>query len=508
MRYDEYRGYDAVGLAELVARGDVHPTQLLRLALDRCAKVDPALNAVSLLMERAGEDLARRPELGGPFAGVPFLLKDLGQDYAGYPTSGGTGPLRSIRATRHSTVVQRWLDAGLVIFGKTTTPEFGSKAITETKTFGATRNPWDTTRTPGGSSGGSAAAVAAGIVPMAGASDGGGSIRIPAACTGLFGLKPGRGLVPSGPDVGDPLFGAATPGVLSRSVRDTAAMLDILGRPDPGAPYAVPRPDRPFRDAVTEPPRRLRIGFTSDSPQGTAVDPEAVRAVEDAAALLESLGHTAEPATLGIDGRRLALDFMTVWTAAAAAELDRTCRLTRSSPTDFDIDTQVLAAVGRAVPAPELVLAHARWNDYTRALAEFHSTYDLLLTPTLAAPPLRIGQNRTPALADTVLPPFLQLGAGKVLGRTDFYRNLVTANLSAVPFTQLANITGRPAMSVPTYWTAAALPLGTQFVGPSGSEYLLLQLAAEIETARPWFDRCPPESGIQQPIAAGVAQSV
>ncbi|NNH69991.1 amidase [Nocardia uniformis] len=502
MRFDEYRAHDAVGLGELVARGEVRPSELLELALDRRSAVDPVINAVSLLMAETGKELAERPAGDGPLAGVPFLLKDLVQDFAGYPTSGGTGPLRSVRATRHSIAVEHWVAAGLVIFGKTTTPEFGSKAITETKTFGATRNPWDPSRTPGGSSGGSAAAVAAGIVPVAGASDGGGSIRIPAACTGLFGLKAGRGLISSGPVFGDPLFGAVSEGVLSRSVRDTAVMLDILSPPDPGGPFTVKRPDRPFREAVTEPPRRLRIGFTHESPMGTPVDVEAVRAVEDAARLLESLGHTVEPAAPAIDGKQVAVDFMTVWTASVAAELAHACRVSGAPPTDFDIDTQVLAAIGRAVSAPRLMEAHARWNVYTRALGEFHATYDLLLTPTLAEPPLRIGQNRTPALADTLLPPLLRLGVGRILSRSDFYLDLMTANLAAVPFTQLANITGRPAMSVPTHWTATGLPMGTQFVGPSGSEYLLLQLAAEIESARPWFDRCPDEKGLVRPKSA------
>ncbi|WP_067677877.1 amidase [Nocardia miyunensis] len=496
MRYDEYRAYDAVGLAELVARGEVRAVELLELALDRCAQVEPAINSVSLLMEENGRRLAAREDLAGPFAGVPFLIKDLAQDYAGYPTSAGTGPLRSIPATGHSLVVRRWLDAGLVIFGKTTTPEFGSKGITETRTFGATRNPWDTERTPGGSSGGAAAAVAAGIVPVAGASDGGGSIRIPAACTGLFGLKAGRGLIPNGPVLGDPLFGAVSEGVLSRSVRDTAAMYDVLGVPDPGAPYEVPRSRRPYLDAVKDPVCRLRIGFTHESPQGTPVDPEAVRAVEDVAALLESLGHTVEPAAPNLDGRRLGMDFMTVWTAWCAAELAEACHETGASAADFDLDTQMLAAVGRAVPSPELLLAQARWTEYTRALADFHETYHLLLTPSLAEPALRIGQNRAPAIADVVVPPLLRLGAGKILSRTGYYRDVVTANLAAVPFSQLANITGRPAMSVPTHWTATGLPLGTQFVGRPGSEYLLLQLAAEIETARPWFDRHPPESAL------------
>ncbi|WP_067546498.1 amidase [Nocardia crassostreae] len=494
MRFDEYRAHDAVGLAALVADKQVDPSELLALALARCGAVDPVLNAVSLLMTEVGEKLARQPG-DGPLAGVPFLLKDLVQDFAGYPTSAGTGPLRTVPAQRNSIAVDRWLAAGLVIFGKTTTPEFGSKAITETRAFGATRNPWDTDRTPGGSSGGSAAAVAAGIVPVAGASDGGGSIRIPAGSTGLFGLKAGRGLISSGPLYGDSLFGAVTEGVVSQSVRDTALMLDILSPPDPGAPYAVARPDRPFLDAVTEPPRRLRIGFTHESPMGTPVDPGAVRAVENAARLLESLGHIVEPAAPAIDGKQMALDFMTVWSAAAAAELAHACAVSGSPTTDFDIDTQVLATVGRAVAAPELIAAHARWNLHTRALADFHTTYDLLLTPTLAEPPLRIGQHRTPAIASTLLPPLLRIGAGKLLSRTDFYVDLVTANLAAVPFTQLANITGRPAMTVPTHWTATDLPLGTQFVGPPGSEYLLLQLAAEIETAQPWFDRHPAELG-------------
>lgn len=492
MRYEEYRAHDAVGLAGLVARGEAHPTELLQAALDRHAQVGPAINAISLLMDQVGKELADRSDRSGAFAGVPFLIKDLMQDYAGYPTSAGTGPLRRIPAEQHSVAVRRWLAAGLVVFGKTATPEFGSKGITETRTFGATRNPWDLGRTPGGSSGGSAAAVAAGIVPVAGASDGGGSIRIPAAHTGLFGLKPGRGLVSSGPVLGDPLFGAASEGVLSRSVRDTARMLDILAVPDAAAPFHIERPDRPYFDAVTDAPRRLRIGFSHESPLGTPVHAEAVRAVEDAAKLLESLGHRVESATPKIDGKQMAMDFMTVWTAVSAAELAEACRRTGARPGEFDIDTQVLAAVGRAVSAPALVEAQARWNIYTRALAEFHERFDLLLTPTLAEPPLLIGQNRTPAALERALPPLLKLGAGNVLPRTDFYRDLVTSNLSAIPFTQLANITGRPAMSVPTHWTAAGLPLGTQFVGPPGSEYLLLQLAAELETAVPWADREPP----------------
>src|SRR5690606_7132113 len=380
MRFDEYRAYDAVGLAELVAAGEVRPIELPELALARCAEVDPELDALTLLLEAPARKRAAG-RLEGPFAGVPFLIKDLLQDYAGFPTSAGTGPLRGVPAAEHSIVVRRWLDAGLVIFGKTTTPEFGCKAVTVSRTFGITRNPWDLARTPGGSSGGSAAAVAAGVVPVAGANDGGGSIRIPAACTGLFGLKPGRGLVPNGPLAGDSILGAGVQGVVSRSVRDTAAMLDILSAPDPGAPYTVARPWQPYREAMAMPPGPLRIGFTDRSPLGTEVDEHAVAAVTRAARLLETLGHAVEPAEPAIDGQRLAQDFMTVWTAHLAASVAQTCARTGASPAAFDVDTQAMAAVGRALAAPELVAAGDRWNEYTRALADFHSRYDLLLSP-------------------------------------------------------------------------------------------------------------------------------
>ncbi|PXX71379.1 amidase [Nocardia tenerifensis] len=494
MRYDEYRGYDAVGLAELVAKGEVRPAELLEVASDRRDQVDPAINAISLRMDEVGRAAADGP-FEGPFAGVPFLLKDLGQDFAGYPTGSGTGPLRKVKADNNSTVVQRWIDAGLVIFGKTTTPEFGAVAVTETRTYGATRNPWNLDHTPGGSSGGSAAAVAAGIVPMAGASDGGGSIRIPAACTGLFGLKAGRGIIPAGPDVAESIFGASTAGVLSRSVRDSAVMLDLLSEPDPGGPYLSARPAQPYVTAVDAPPRRLRIGFSHESPLGAKVHPEAVRAVEATAALLERLGHDVEPAAPRIDGRRAAHDFMTVWAASLAARLARARKLTGAKESDFDLTTRVVAAAGRAHSAATLFEAHGRWNTYTRALAEFHDTYDLLLTPTLAAPPLRIGQTKPPVAVEKIMALLLELRAGTAITRTPTYRDLVLTNLAPVPFTQLANLTGRPAMSVPLHRTADGLPLGTQFVGPLGSEFLLLRLAAQLEQAQPWRHLEPPELG-------------
>ncbi|ASF11681.1 putative amidase [Nocardia brasiliensis NBRC 14402] len=501
MRYDEYRAHDAIGLAHLVADKQLHPTDLLAAALARCEQVDPALNAVSLLMAEVGRATAANP-IEGAFAGVPFLIKDLSQDYAGYPTASGTRALQKFPAGNHSIMVRRWIEAGLVIFGKTTVPELGIKPVTETSAYGATRNPWDLHRSPGGSSGGSATAVAAGIVPVAGGNDGGGSIRIPAAWTGLFGLKPGRGLLPCGTKGGDYLHGLATEGVLSRSVRDTAAMLDILAGPDPGARYRHDGPGCVFADAVTEPPRRLRIGVASESPIGTTVHSEAVRATEHTAALLESLGHHIDYTAPEFDGRALAADFTTIWSAHVAADVAQIRRRTGAAERDFAFDTRVLAAAGRTTPAHELVAAYERWNDYTRALADFHEKYDLLLTPTVAEPAPRIGQLETPPALKLIAAPLLTVGAGRPITHNKIFRDHVIANLAVVPFTQLANITGRPAMNVPLYRTPDGLPLGTQLIGGPGSEYLLLQLAAQLEIASPWAHLEPPEPVLDTPAAS------
>lgn len=491
MEYGEYRKYDAVGLAELVARGEVSPGELLETAIDRADQVDGRLNAIVRRMD----DLARQQtagELSGPFAGVPFLLKDLSQDYAGVATGSGSRALRRHAASRHSLVVRRWLDAGLVIFGKTATPEFGTKGVTESKATGATRNPWNLAHTPGGSSGGSAAAVAAGVVPVAGAGDGGGSIRIPAACCGIFGLKPGRGLVPAGPDVAEPLSGAATDGVVSRTVRDTAAMLDVLTRtPDLGGPYLPAVPDTSYVELAKRTPMRLRIGFTTRSPLGTPVHADAVAAVEQAAALLDGLGHDVQPAEPEIDGVALARDFMTMWSAQTAATIERIKQATGARNRDFEVDNRLLAASARAVRAADYAASRERWNVHTRALAAFHERFDLLLTPTLAGPPVRVGELTTP--------PLLRLGGELLLllrltgpfTRTRTWNDQVLANLEQVPFTQLANLTGRPAMSVPLYRTADGLPLGVQFVAGLGGEATLLALATQLEAERPWADAEP-----------------
>ncbi|MEU2754389.1 amidase [Streptomyces albidoflavus] len=490
MEYAEYRAHDAVGLAALVAGGEVSAAELLEVAVARAEAVDGKLNAIVRPMYDLARDRTRTP-LTGPFAGVPFLIKDLSQDYAGLPTGSGSRSLAHLSAERHSAVVERWLEAGLVIFGKTNTPEFGAKGITEPEVNGPTRNPWDLSRTPGGSSGGSAAAVAAGVVPMAGANDGGGSIRIPAACCGLFGLKPGRGLVPVGPATAEDLHGAATNGAVSRTVRDSAALLDVLtARPDPGGPYLAARPELPYAELARR-PRPLRIGFTTRSPIGTEVDPHAVAAVDETVGLLARLGHQVEPAEPDIDHRQLALDFLAMWTTQLAQTVDEIRRTTGAGPGDFELDTHLLAAAGRSLPAPRYFAAHQRWNTYSRQLAAFHDRYDLLLTPTLARPPVRIGELDTPAPVRTLARGLMKAGLLGTLAGTKAWERAVIANLAATPYTQLANITGRPATSVPTYRTPEGLPLGTQFVGPLGGEGTLLALAAQIEAEQPWAHREP-----------------
>ena len=493
---------DATALAELVAAHEVTTAELLALARERARQVNPRINAIIREMTEIADARANE-SLAGPLAGVPFLLKDLAQEYAGVPTSYGSKALVGHVATEHATVTQRFLNAGLVIFGKTNVPEFGAKGVTEPDVFGAARNPWDLSRTPGGSSGGSAAAVAAGIVPAAGANDGGGSIRIPAACCGLVGLKPGRGVVAFGPTYGEPLFGMAVQGAVSRTVRDSAALFDAVAGPEPVWTYPGARPDKPAREWIETPPRTLRIGWSAASAVNPSPHREAVAAVESAAALLAELGHEVEEVPQPYDDGALARDFLTIWFAAVAFEVAQAKRETGATNRDFEADTLALAELGRANGAVKASEALANTHAYVRSLAEFHERYDLLLTPTLAEPPIAIDRLRTPPEFQRGSRILAAVRGGAVLKFLPIVDRLIEENLGWVPYTQLANVTGRPAISVPLHWTAENLPLGVQFVGTLGAEGLLLQLAAQLEQARPWADRRPPEpSGALRPRTA------
>ncbi len=488
MNFEEYRTYDATGLAKLVADKEVSAAELLTLAQERAAAVNPRINAIV-------RDVPAAPpaELSGPFAGVPFLIKDLSQDYAGLPTSAGSRALMSLPAAAHATVVARWIDAGLVIFGKTNTPEFGAKGITEPVAWGPTRNPWDLARTPGGSSGGSASAVAAGIVPCAGASDGGGSIRIPAASCGLVGLKPGRGLTPSGPATGESMHGAAVQGVVSRTVRDTAAMLDVISGGEPCGPFVPGLPDSPFSSCVGAEPPKLRIGVRVPSAITPAPHPEAYAAVEAAAQALTELGHHVDELPQApFDDAALAREFLLGWFVHAAWELAEAKRLTGAADELFERDTRIMAALGRATSAVDYVDAVQKRHEHTRRLTTFFESYDLLMTPTLATPPPKIGEFDMPIALQRGADVMIKTGTARMLRYTKVVDDMVDKNLGWVPYTQLANITGRPAISLPLHWTAAGLPLGVQFVAPLAGESLLIRLAAQLEQALPWADRVAP----------------
>jgi Asp-tRNA(Asn)/Glu-tRNA(Gln) amidotransferase A subunit family amidase len=487
MNFDEYRSYDAIGLADLVATKDLKADELLTLAKERAAAVNPTLNAIIRDVPAVPSD-----ELTGPFAGVPFLIKDLAQHYAGLPTSDGSRALQSRPVTEHATVVQRWIDAGLVIFGKTNLPEFGAKAISEPLAWGPARNPWNTDRTPGGSSGGSAAAVAAGIVPVAGASDGGGSIRIPAGCCGLVGLKPSRGLMPSGPAAGESMHGAAVQGVVSRTVRDTAAMFDVMIGGEPSGPFQPAMPTTSFRSNVGADPGKLRVGVRVPSAITPQPHKEAYAAVEGAARTLTELGHeVTELADAPFDDAALAKDFLLTWFVYVAWEVAEAKRLTGAGDDAFERDTLVIAALGRATSGPDYVDAVQRRHDHTRRLTDYFESYDLLLTPTMATPPPTIGEFDLPVPLQRATDVLLKTRTARFLKHTPIVEDLIEKNLGWVPYTQLANLTGRPAISLPLHWTADGLPLGVQFVAPLGGEPLLIRLAAQLEQATPWIDRVP-----------------
>jgi amidase len=493
MKTSEYLQHDAVGLAALVKRGETSAHELLELALRQSAGAQPKTNAICRLMESEARAQLKE-QLDGPFAGVPFLIKDCAQDYAGLPTTFGSRSMAGAVAPQHAYVVRRFLEAGLVIFGKTNLPEFALKGVTDSKLFGRAQNPWDFERTPGGSSGGAAAAVASGVVPMASGSDGGGSIRIPAAYCGLFGLRPSRGRISPGPAEGEIWYGASAEGVISRSVRDTAGMLDLLAGGEAGDPFVVARGSEPYAALMQRDPPRLRIGFSSVSPIGTDVHPEAVAAVNDAAKLLATLGHEVEEATPEIDGAALAKSFLHIYFGQVSAFVMQ-AKATGARGSDFELLTRLTATLGNATSSGAMTVQLRKWNEFARALARFHARYDLLLTPTVAHPAIKHGQGDLSAAEQAILNLLERTRLLGLLARLGVLDGMVDKiardSLQYVPFTQLANLTGTPAMSVPLHWTADGLPLGVQFVARFGEEDRLLQLARQLETARPWFSRLP-----------------
>jgi len=386
--FPEYETYDGLGLALLVREKQLSPAELYEASLERIERINPTINAVVTFMYEQGRQALTSLPGGAPFEGVPFLLKDQIQAYAGVPLSDGCKALRNYIPDYDSEMVIRFRQAGVVILGKTNLPEFGLLGITEPEAFGACRNPWNSEHTPGGSSGGSAAAVAAGMVPLASGNDGGGSIRIPAAYCGLFGLKPTRGRNPTGPVHGQIWQGAVEEHVISRSVRDSAAMLDATHGPDNGAPYVIRPPKRSYLQEVEKDPGQLRIAVNTRSPIGTPVHPECCRTVEETARVLESLGHIIVEAEPRIDGREVAQSYLTTYFSEVAANLKEMETLLNRRITRADVEpaTWTLGLIGRTISAGQYAAVLRSWDTAAREMGRFFQSYDLYLTPTTADP--------------------------------------------------------------------------------------------------------------------------
>jgi amidase len=491
--FKEYEQYDGLGLADLVRKQEVSPEELCEAAIERIEEKNPEINAVITPMFDKARAAAKTIKPEGPFAGVPFLLKDLMAAYAGVTLNNGCKGLRNYIPDYDSELVKRYKSAGANILGKTNTPEFGLVAYTEPELHGPTRNPWNTGHTPGGSSGGSAAAVASGMVPLASGGDGGGSIRIPCSCCGLFGLKPTRGRTPTGPDYGELWEGATIEHVLTRSVRDSAAMLDATCAPDIGAPYIIQQPMRPYLDEIEREPGKLRIAFNSHSPLETTVHPDIIKATLETALMLQKLGHDVDEDVPEVDGRSLALSYLSMYFGEVAADIDELRGVLGREVHQDDVETLTwtLGLLGRSTSAFSFVKAIRMWGQASRVMARFHEKYDLYLTPTMAHPPIRVGALKLKPLEKTALKMVNSLGLGKLLKRTGIVEKLAIENLSKTPFTQLANFTGQPAMSVPLHWTSDGLPCGMHFMAPMGDEATLFRLARQLEEAKPWFDKRP-----------------
>ena len=496
----DYTAHDATALAALVRNGEVSPEELLQACQERVRTHNPRLNAVIVeAFDAAHQELALRRRAGtereGALAGVPVLVKDLVSTVRGLTTWHGNRLLqRATGAADHdSAFIGRLRATGALIVGKTSTPEFGLVPYTEPQLTGPTRNPWDLSRTPGGSSGGSGAAVAARLVPIATGGDGGGSIRIPAACCGLFGLKPTRGRVPSGPDQGTLWSGFAIEHALTRSVRDSAVLLDAVAGADAGAPFAAPSQVRPFVQEVQADPGRLRVGVCTEPWLGHGVDPACLRAVEETAALLRALGHEVFETALPLAGTAFAEAFLTVLAGNVRAEIEEAAALarTRARRHDFEPATWAMGMMGRAFRADEFVAAERYLQRTARAIGRAFEDIDALLTPTLASPAPPIGslqptpaEQRQLAVMGWLDQPWLLRAAGAL-------QQMAGKVFDFMPYTPPFNVTGQPAMSLPLHTSAQGLPIGVQVVGRFGDEATLFRLAGQLERALPWEGRRP-----------------
>ncbi|HQS96968.1 MAG: amidase [Novosphingobium sp. 35-62-5] len=463
--------HDCLGLADLVRKRKVSPTELLDAAIARTEALNPRFN----FMAQKHYDYARKAIAGGlpqgPFTGVPWLLKGLNTYIAGEITENGSRLYKGNRATVTSELVRRIEAAGFVVFGKTTTPEFGLTGTTESVATGATRNPWNPTRIAGGSSGGAAAAVAAGVIPAAHATDGGGSIRIPASACGLFGLKPSRGRVPMGPLRTEGWGGMSVHHAVSRTVRDSAAILDATHGTEPGSRYGAPTPERPYLQEVGRDPGKLRVALMLSPFSGAPVDPEVIEATRAAAKLLESLGHHVEEAAPKIDMAAISASSFALMASSVAADcIDRAKALgVELGPDVVERTTMDFIAMGKSYSAMDYARGNNAYQTAAITIAQFMANYDVILSPTLSAPPLPLGR--------------IGLDTGRTM--MDWGREVGTFTA----FCGIYNGTGQPSMSLPLAMSKDGLPIGVMATGRYGEEGLLFRLAGQIERAAPWTGR-------------------
>lgn len=489
-----FDSYDGIGLAELVKKKKVKPSELLDFSAKKIERFNPDLNAVVLNTVDLARDQLRSGKIPkGPFHGVPLLIKDIIHEVQGQNITAGSKAYRNYIPSKDSVFVSRLRNAGFVFVGTTNVPELALMGITEPKFHGPTRNPWDSERTPGGSSGGSAAAVASGMVNIATGSDGGGSIRIPAAYCGLFGLKPSRGRVPVYP-YGRVWQGASADHVLTKTVRDSAAVLDLISGVGIAEAFSLEKNKTSFLSELKKAPGKLKIAYSSESPIGTPVHPDHTEALLDTVKLLKSLGHKVEPASPKIDGKRLAKAYVTMYFGEVASEIGRLDRVLgrKARMGDVESTTWILGLLGRSISASDFVSAIRYWDEVSYASEEFLEDYDLYLTPTTAEPPAKIGELAPKLYEEIAMQIIGRIGAGKLLLATGMVDQLVEKNLSRTPFTQLANLTGQPSVSIPLSKTKLGLPIGMMFTAKRAREDVLFRLSSQLEKARPWADIAKP----------------
>ncbi len=490
--FSEYEQYDGLGMAKLVKEKHVTPGELLEEAISRAEK-HKKLNTIIYPMYDMARKVAKDKLPDGPFTGVPTLLKDLIAEYKGTPISYGSKALRNNISKKDSELVKRIKSTGVVIFGKTNAPEFGIMGTTEPEHFRPCRNPWDLERSTGGSSGGSGAAVAAGIVPLAHGGDGGGSIRIPSSMCGIFGFKPTRGLTPLGPDHGEIMDGAVVQHVLTRSVRDSAAMLDSTMGSEPGSPYNIMFPKEKFLDTQHQSFKKLKIAYSAKSIMGDAVHPDVEAGLNHTVQILKGLGHELIEDQPEIDGNQLSKAYLINLAGHISNDVEDTKKLVGKNValSELEILTKTLALIGRSLTALEFIQAKKYWHKISYEMDIFHQKYDVYLTPVVAVPPPILGSQKLKPIEIFLMKIINFSGAGRALINSGIVEKIARESFEKFPFTQISNLAGTPSMSVPLFWNKDNLPIGSLFSAKIGEDSTLFRLAFELEKTSPWFNKKP-----------------